>query len=76
MSHSKAFLWYIAKVQNSYHDYIRLQISQELRMLSSSLSDCKSLTLNIMIQVLQYVSNSQLCYLVTNSLYCSHSKSK
>ena len=22
MSHLKAFLWYIAKVQNNYHDYI------------------------------------------------------
>ena len=34
--------------------------SQELRMLSKSLSDCKSLTLNVKIQVSQFVSNSQL----------------
>ena len=32
--------------------------SQELRMLSRSLSDCKSLILNVMIQVSQFVSNS------------------
>ena len=38
------------------------QTSQELRMLSSSLSDCKSLLLNVMIQVSQFVSNSQLCH--------------
>ena len=36
--------------------------SQELRMLSRSLSDCKSLLLNVMIQVSQFVSNSQLCH--------------
>ena len=36
--------------------------SQELRMLSRSLSDCKSLLLNVMIQVSQFVSNNQLCY--------------
>ena len=35
------------------------QTSQELRMLSRS--DCESLTLNVMIQVL-LVSNSQLCH--------------
>ena len=39
-----------------------IQTSQELQMLSRSLSDCKSLTLNVMIQVLQFVSNSQLCH--------------
>ena len=45
------------------------ETSQELRMLSKSLSDCKSLLLNVMIQVSQFVSNSQLChYKVTNSL--------
>ena len=38
------------------------QTSQELRMLSRSLSDCKSLLLNVMIQVSQFVSNSQLCH--------------
>ena len=38
--------------------------SQELRMLStSSLLDCQSLTLNVTIQVSQFVSNSQLCQL-------------
>ena len=36
--------------------------SQELRMLSRSLSDCKSLLLNVMFQVSQFVSNSQLCH--------------
>ena len=36
--------------------------SQELRMLSRSLSDCKSLLLNVMIQVSQFVSNSSLCH--------------
>ena len=36
---------------------------QELRMLPRSLSaDCQSLTLNVMIQVLQFVSNSQLIH--------------
>ena len=35
--------------------------SQELRMLSRSVSDCKSLLLNVMIQVSQFVSNCQLC---------------
>ena len=38
------------------------ETSQELRVLSRSLSDCKSLTPNVMIQVLQFVSNSQLCH--------------
>ena len=38
------------------------KISQELRMLSRSLPDCKSVTLNVMIQVWQFVSNNQLCY--------------
>ena len=42
--------------------------SEELRMLSRSLSVCKSLLLNVMIQVSQFVSNSQLCHWVTNSL--------
>ena len=36
--------------------------SQELQMLSRLLSDCKSLTLNVMIQVSQFVSNRQLCH--------------
>ena len=39
-----------------------IETSQELRMLSRSLSDCKSLLLNVMIQVSQFVSNSQLCH--------------
>ena len=37
-------------------------------MLLKSLSDCQSLTLNVMIQVSQFVSNSQLCHYVTKSL--------
>ena len=36
--------------------------SQELRMLSRSLFDCKSLLLNVKIQVLQFVSYSQPCH--------------
>ena len=36
--------------------------SQELRMLSRSLSDCKSLLLNVMIQVSQFARNNQLCH--------------
>ena len=39
-----------------------LKTSQELQMLSRSLTDCKSLFLNVMIQVSQFVSNSQLCH--------------
>ena len=42
--------------------------SEELRMLSRSLSVCKSLLLNVMIQVSQFVSNSQLCHKFTKSL--------
>ena len=38
------------------------ETSQEWRMLSRSLSDCKSLTLNVMIQIWQFVINSQLCH--------------
>ena len=41
---------------------------QELRMLSSSLSDCKSLLLYVMIRVSQFVSNSQLCHYITKLL--------
>ena len=37
------------------------ETSQELRMLSRSLSDCKSLHLNVMIQVSRFASNRQLC---------------
>ena len=40
----------------------KLKTSQELRMLSWSLSDCKSLTPNVMIQVSQFVSSFQLCH--------------
>ena len=36
--------------------------SQELRMLSRSLSDCKSLLLNVIIQVSQFVRNSHYCH--------------
>ena len=53
-----------------------IKTSQELRMLSRSLSECKPLTLSVMIQVSQFVSNSQLCHKVTNSLNHSQSKSK
>ena len=40
----------------------KIKTSQELRMLSRSLSDCKSLLLNIMIQVSQFIRNGQLCH--------------
>ena len=36
--------------------------SEELRMLSRSLSDCKSLTLNAMIQVPQFVRKNQIIH--------------
>ena len=36
--------------------------SQGLRMLSMSLSDCQSLTLNVMIRGSQFVKNNQLCH--------------
>ena len=39
-----------------------LKTSQELRMLSRSLSDCKSLLLNVMIQVSPFIRNGQLCH--------------
>ena len=39
-----------------------MKTSQELQMLPRSLSDCKSLTLNVMIQVSQFVRNSHLCH--------------
>ena len=38
------------------------ETSQELRMLSRSLSDCKSLLLNVMIQVSPFIRNGQLCH--------------
>ena len=38
------------------------ETSQKLRMLSRSLSDCKSLLFDVMIQVSQFVSNCQLCH--------------
>ena len=41
---------------------LQIKTSQELQMLSRSLSDGKSLLLNVMIQVSQFVSNSQLCH--------------
>ena len=37
-------------------------------MLPRSLSECQSLTLNVMIRVSQFVRNSQLCHLVAKSL--------
>ena len=51
----------IVKVQKTLQGREDPETSQELRMLSRSLSDCK-LLLNVMIQVLQIVSNSQLCH--------------
>ena len=42
--------------------FVKKKTSQELRMLSRSLADCKSLTFYVMIQVCQFVSNSQLCH--------------
>ena len=39
-----------------------LKTSLELLMLSRSLSDCKSLLLNFVIQVSQFFSNSQACH--------------
>ena len=39
-----------------------IKTSHELRMLSRSLSDCKSLLLNVMIQVSQFIRNGQLCH--------------
>ena len=39
-----------------------LKTSQELWMLSRSLSDCKSLLLNVLIQDPQFVRNNQLCH--------------
>ena len=46
----------------------KVKISRELQMLSRSL-------LSVMIQASQFVSNSQLCHLVTNSLNQNKSKS-
>ena len=40
----------------------RKKTSQELRMLSRSLSDCNLLTVKVMIQVLQFVCYSKLCH--------------
>ena len=48
---TQAMLW--------HHQY---KTSQELRTLSRSLSHCKSLTLNVMVQVSQFVSYSQLSH--------------
>ena len=44
------------------------KISQDLQMLSRSLSDWQLLTLNVMISVSQFVRNSQLCHKITKSL--------
>ena len=40
--------------------WTHLKTSQELRMLPRSLSDCQSLTLNVMIQIFQIVRMGQL----------------
>ena len=50
------------------HVEMNIQTSQELRMLSRSPSDCKSLLLNVMIQVSQFVSKSVSLSHCTNSL--------
>ena len=47
---------------------LNTKTSQELRMLSRSLTDCKLLLLTVMMQVSQFVSYSQQCHLVTKSL--------
>ena len=47
------------------------ETSQELWMLSRSLSACQSLTHNVMMSVSRFVRNSQLCHQVTKSLYSS-----
>ena len=44
---------------------LKYKTSQELRMLSRSLSDCQSLALDDMIQLSQFVRNSQLSSLLT-----------
>ena len=41
---------------------IKAKKSQELRMLSRSLSDCQSQTLNVMVRVTQFIRNSKLCH--------------
>ena len=51
----------LSKVQET-RIFVKKKTSQELRMLSRSLADCKSLTLNFIVQVSQFVSNSQLCH--------------
>ena len=58
------------------HTYMMFKTSQELRMLSRSLYDCKSQTLNVMIQVSQFVSSSQLCQWVKNLPNRPHSEFK
>ena len=49
-----SYLWFVsfeaAKLQDALH------------LKPRSLSDCQSITLNVMIQVSQFVMNSQLCY--------------
>ena len=51
----------LSKVQKK-RIFVKKKTSQELRMLSRSLADCKSLTLNFIVQVSQFVSYSQLCH--------------
>ena len=45
-----------------FREFLWNQKSQELWMLSRSLSDCKSLLINVMIKDSQFVSNSQMCH--------------
>ena len=58
---------WLRKLRLSVMAFIRFSVlkaktSQELRMPSRSLSDCKSLLLNVMIQVSQFIRNGQLCH--------------
>ena len=51
---------------------VAIETSQELRMLSRSLSYCKSLTSNVMIQVSQFVN----CHIRPEDNFCSPEISK
>ena len=54
--------FHVIQHKRSVNLHLTIKTSQELRMLSRSLSDCKSLLLNVMIQVLQFIRNGQLCH--------------
>ena len=57
-SDSQAYFWLLEPTSSTYV----FQTSQKLRMLSRSLSDCKSLLLSVMIQVLQFVMSMSLSH--------------